>query len=82
MAIVYLDDEIGNIAACFRAIAVGYFQSQVMVLHIGPHPGMGLGDPAELRFPIAIEDDPVDVATVRSRFPPERLGGIEIDMDC
>ena len=38
---------------------------------------MGLGDAAELSLPVAVQDDPVDVAAVRRGFPAELLGGVE-----
>ena len=46
----------------FRTATVGDFETEAVVLHVGEHLGMRLGHAAELRFPIAIENDPVDVA--------------------
>jgi hypothetical protein len=41
---------------------------------------MRLGDPAELGFPIAVADDPVETAFAGVGFPAGSLGGGEIDV--
>src|SRR5713101_6148578 len=43
---------------------------------------MRLGHSAELPFPIAIEDDPVDVTAASVCLPSVGFGGVEIDVDC
>src|SRR6218665_1225156 len=42
--------------------AVGYLQAQVVVLHVRAHARVRLGHAAELGFPVAVENDPVDMA--------------------
>ena len=41
---------------------------------------MRLGDAAELGLPVAVEDDPVDVAASRIRLPAVRLRRGEVDV--
>src|SRR5262245_57790229 len=61
MSVVHQHDEIGQVFADFRAIPVWNFKAKIMVFGIGDDFGVSLGHTAELRFPIAVEDDPVDV---------------------
>src|SRR5579872_384697 len=42
---------------------------------------MGLGDAAELAFPTAIEDDPVDVTAAGVSLPEAGFGGGELHVD-
>jgi hypothetical protein len=42
---------------------------------------VNLGHPAELGLPVAVQDDPVDVAAVGVGLPAVLLGGVEIDVD-
>src|SRR6266851_5194520 len=42
---------------------------------------MRLGDATELSFPIAIENDPIDMASAGVSFPATGLGGVELHMD-
>ena len=52
-----------------------------MILDVCPHPGMGLGHAAELGLPIAIENDPVDVAAARVGLPAVRFRRVEVHVD-
>ena len=53
MAIIHADDEV-------RAVAVRDFQAEVVILDIGADLRIAFIDAAELRFPIAVEDDPAE----------------------
>ena len=59
----------GRYLRVLGAVAIRHFQTEVVVLDVGPHLGMRLGHAAELRLPIAVENDPVDVAAARRRSP-------------
>ncbi len=61
-----------------RAVAVGNFETEVVILYVGPHLRMRFGDTAEFGFPIAIEDDPVDVAAARVGLPAIGFRGVEL----
>jgi hypothetical protein len=50
---------------------------QALVLDVGEHPWMGLGDASELGLPVAIADHPVDVATRRRGLPAGLFAGGE-----
>src|ERR1035437_2005971 len=80
VAVVHQHDEIGEILPHLGAEAIGDFEPQVVILHISFYAGMGFGNAAELGLPIAIEDDPVDVAAAGVRFPAGELRGVEFDM--
>ena len=51
-----------------------------MVLDIRFDARMGFRNAAELRFPIAVEDHPIDVASARIRFVTAGPGGIKIHL--
>jgi hypothetical protein len=51
-----------------------------VVFHIGPDFRMVFGDAAKFTFPIAVEDDPIDLATARVGFPAVGFGGVKIDV--
>ena len=51
-----------------------------MVLHVGLYLRVALGDAAELGLPIAVQDDPVDVALPRVGLPTALLGSGEVDV--
>ena len=71
MAVVDQDDEVGQVAcAARRAIAVRHLEAEVVVLDVGAHRRVRLGDAAELGLPVAVADDPVDVALVVDRCLP------------
>ena len=78
VAIIHQDDEVGHVCARFRAVAVGHFQAEVVVLDVGTNPGMGFGHAAEFGLPVAVEDHPVDVTTARIRLPAVGFGSIEV----
>ena len=69
--VVHQHDEVGQILPRLRAVAVRHFQAEIVVLHVGAHLRMRLGDAAELRLPVAVEHDPVDVVLRRrtARLP-------------
>ena len=58
VAVVHQHDEVGQILARLRAVAVGHFEAEVVVLDVGAHLRMRLGHAAELGFPVAVEDRP------------------------
>src|SRR5437867_8225900 len=80
MAVVHKDDEIGPVHPRLRTVTVRHFESEVVVLHICPDARMRLNDAAELGFPVAVEDDPIDVAAVWSGFPSIALRRVEADV--
>src|SRR6202040_4137859 len=43
------------------AVAVWHFQAEVVVLGVGDHAGVSFGNAAELRLPIAVQNDRVDL---------------------
>jgi hypothetical protein len=61
LAVVHEHDEVGQVLADVRTEPVGHFEPQVVVLRVGDHLRMRLGDAAELALPAAVEHDPVDV---------------------
>jgi hypothetical protein len=82
VAVIDEHDEIRAVAAGLGAIAVGYLESEVVVLGVGDDPGMFFRDAAEFGFPVAVEHYPVDVVLRRRAvgFPAEFLGGVESDV--
>gem|GEM_PF-4850632 len=62
MTVIEEDDEVGDVFACDRTAAVWYFQAEVLVFDVGYDVWVRLGDAAELGLPVAVEDNPVDVA--------------------
>src|SRR5439155_917815 len=80
MAVVDKNDEVGPVHPRLRTMAVGHFESKIVVLHVSADARVRLGDSTEFRFPIAVEDDPIDMAAVRGRFPTTPLGRVEADV--
>jgi hypothetical protein len=80
VAVIDEDDEVGDVFPHVGAEAVGHFQAEVVIFHIGDHLGMTFRDTAELGLPVAVEDDPVDVAAIGLGFPAQGLGGVEADV--
>ena len=80
LAVIDQHDEVGQVAAHRRAEAVGHFEAEVVVLDVGEHPGVRLGDAAELGLPVAVEDHPVEVAAARVGLPAVGLRGGEADV--
>lgn len=80
--IIHQHDEVGQTIACPGAVAIRHFQTEVVVLCVGDHLGMRFSDAAELRLPIAVEHDPIDVVLRRraARFPTLGTRRIEPDM--
>ena len=52
-----------------------------MVLGVRLDLGMRFRNPAELGLPVAVEDDPVDVATARIGLPAVLLRGVEVHVN-
>src|SRR5439155_23933431 len=78
MPIVDSNDEVGAIDSVLTGEPIRNLEPEVVVLHIRSHARMRLSDTAELAFPIAIENDPIDMATVRRRFPAISARRVEI----
>lgn len=70
-AIVNEDDKIGDVGPHCGAVAVWHLQPEIVVLGKCFQPWMGFSAPAELGLPIAVQDHPVDVTTMRVRFSRE-----------
>ena len=82
VAVVHEDDEVWEVAAGFGAVAVRDFQTEVVILDVGADLRMALRHAAELGFPVAIEDDPVEVGFRRWTLGVPTVGfrGIETDV--
>ena len=78
MAAVHVNDEIGQIDPRLGPISIRHLEPQIVVLHVCLHPRVGFGDAAELRLPLTIEDDPVDVTALRVRLPAVLARGSEV----
>ena len=78
--IIHAHDEVRSVSAHFRTVAIRHFQAKVVVLDIRTNAGMSFCHAAELAFPIAIENHPVDVASTSIGFPAELSRGVEIDV--
>ncbi len=50
VAVIHQHDEVGQVFACFGAEAVGHFQTESVVFHVGAHFGVRFGDAAEFPF--------------------------------
>ncbi len=61
--IIHLHDEIGQVFPRLRAVAIGHFQTEVVILGVGDDLWVRLGNAAELRLPVAVEHDPVDMVS-------------------
>ena len=72
VAIIHAHDEVRQVLAHFRTIAVRHFQAEVVVLDVGANAGMRFGHAAELALPIAVENHPVDVTAARVSLPASR----------
>ena len=57
MAIIHQHDKIGQIPARLRAVAIWHFQAEIVVLDVGLHLRVRLGDAAKLGFPVTVEDN-------------------------
>ena len=66
------DDEVGDVGAALRAVAVRHLEPEVVVLDVRADARVRLDDAAELALPVAVEDDPVDVAAAGVRLPAVR----------
>jgi hypothetical protein len=55
-------DEAGEVDAVLGGAAVGGAEAEALVFDVGEDPRAGFGDTAELGFPVAVQDDSVDVA--------------------
>jgi len=53
-----------------------------MILYVRENAWMRLGHTTELRFPVAIEDDPIDMTPSSIGFPAELLRRIEVHVVC
>src|SRR3990167_7172015 len=69
VACVHQYDEVGKI-----------LQAEVVVLHVGPDPGVRLGHATRLGFPVAVQHHPVHVAARGIRLPTVRPGGVEANV--
>ena len=81
MAVVYQDNEVGNVLPHRRAVTVGDFQTEVMIFDVCLNPWVRLGHAAKLSLPIAVENNPVDVTLPSIRLPAVRFRCIEVHMD-
>ena len=72
VAVIHQNDEVRKVPARLRAEAIRHFKAEVVILDVGAHPRMRLGHAAELAFPVAIENHPVDVAAAGARSPSDR----------
>src|SRR5680860_1019702 len=68
VAVVHLHDEVRAVFARFGGVAVRHFQAEVVVLYIGQHLGVGLGDAAELGLPATVQNHPVELAAAAVGF--------------
>ena len=82
MTIINEHDEVRAVYAHLRAETVRHIQPEIVILDIGMDTRMSLSYAAELGFPIAVKDDPVEVGFGWRALgiPTVRLGGIEADV--
>ena len=80
MAAVDDNDKVWSVHPHFGGVAVGDLEAEVVILDVGLDPGMGFDHAAELPLPVAVEDDPIDVATAGIRLVEIGLGGGEVDV--
>src|SRR2546427_11656773 len=80
LLVIHHQDEAGSIHARVRAVAVRHHKAQVVVFDVGADARMGLGHAAEFGLPVAIEDNPIDVAAARVGLPSIGLRRIEPDV--
>ena len=82
-AIIDENDKVRDVGARFGGGAVRHLETEIVVLDVRFNPRMGFGHAAKLRFPVAIEDDPVDVAAAGIRLvatgPGPGRGEIHVD---
>src|SRR5207245_4692319 len=57
-----------------------HLEAQPVVLHVGAHAWVALNYAAELALPVAVQDEPVDVASRWIRLPAQRFGRGEVDV--
>lgn len=79
-SVLQQDNKIGKIDPLFGAEAIRHLHAQVVVLDVGPDAGVRFRHAAELRFPVAVKDHPVDVASPGVRFPAVLPGSGEVDV--
>src|SRR5205823_14618131 len=63
------NDEVGPIDAVLTAISIRNFETKVVIFYIRSNAWMRLGDATKFALPIAVENDPINVAAIRHRFP-------------
>lgn len=63
-------------------VAVGDFKAEALIFDVGDDPPVGFGCAAELGLPVAVEDDPVDVAFEGIGLPAVGFAGGEVDVDA
>ena len=68
-AVVDEDDEVRQVAAALGAVAVRDLEAEPVVLDVGQHARVRLGDAAELGLPVLVVDHPVHVALARVGLP-------------
>ena len=61
-SVIHKHNEVQQIGAALGAVPVRDFQPKILVFYICQHLGMIFGHATEFPFPVAVEDDPVDVA--------------------
>lgn len=79
VAIVQVDDVIGDVVVFFALVGVGDVEAETLVFDVAADGGEGLEDLGDLGFPGGIEDDVGDVVFVGVGLV-DVAGGVEVDV--
>ena len=62
VSVVHQDNEVGAVNPHFRTETVRHFKTEIVIFDVGADFRVMLGDAAKFTFPIAVEDDPIQMA--------------------
>jgi hypothetical protein len=80
-AVIDEGDEAGEVAVVLGDGTAGDFKAGALVFDADEDPGLGFGDAAEPGFPVAVQDDPGNVAFAGIGLPAAGFTDDEADVD-
>src|SRR6267143_1363858 len=82
LAVIHHHNEVRQIDPRLRPESVWDFETETMVLHIRFYSRVGFGNATEVRLPIAVQNDPVDMTASGISLPAVLSGSGEVHVAC